>query len=62
MKPDPLVQEVREARAAIAEEFGYDSARYIAWVREQTRLLKKNPPAPAAEKPRRSPKKKPVLA
>jgi len=62
MKPDPIVQEVREARAAIAEEFGFDSARYLAWAREQTRLLNQAPSAPKAAKPRRLPKKKPALA
>jgi hypothetical protein len=38
MKPDPIVQEVREARAAIAEAFGYDRTAHIAYAPEQTRL------------------------
>jgi hypothetical protein len=40
MKADPIVQEVREARASIAAEFGYDLPKYLAWIREQTRLRK----------------------
>ena len=62
MTTDPIVQEVREARAAIAEEYGYDSARYLAWAREQTRLLNQTAPAPHAAKPRRAPRKRPALA
>ncbi len=40
MKTDSIVQEVRDARAAIASEFGYDLSKYLAWIREQTRLRK----------------------
>lgn len=40
MNTDPIVQEVREARAAIAAEFGYDLSKYLAWIREQTQLRK----------------------
>lgn len=40
MITDPIVQEVRDARAAIAAEFGYDLSKYLAWIREQTRLRK----------------------
>jgi hypothetical protein len=40
MKTDPIVQEVREARAAIAAEFSYDLSKYLAWIREQTQLRK----------------------
>ena len=40
MKKDSIVQEVREARASIAAEFGYDLSKYLVWVREQTRLRK----------------------
>ncbi|MBL9183865.1 MAG: hypothetical protein JNN17_17120 [Verrucomicrobiaceae bacterium] len=40
MNTDPIVQEVREARADIAAEFGYDLSKYLAWIREQTRLRK----------------------
>lgn len=32
---DSIVQEVREARAQIAAEFGYDRARFWAWARGQ---------------------------
>ncbi len=42
MKTDPIVQEVREARAAIAAEFGYDLSKYLAWIREQTKLRKES--------------------
>jgi hypothetical protein len=38
MKPDPIVAEVRAARAAIAEAFGFDRSLHIAYAREQTRL------------------------
>jgi hypothetical protein len=32
---DTIVQEVREARAEIAAEFGHDRARFWAWVKAQ---------------------------
>jgi len=32
---DSIVQEVREARAQIAAEFGHDRARFWAWARNQ---------------------------
>lgn len=34
---DTIVQEVRDIRASIAEAFGYDRARYLAWAREETK-------------------------
>ena len=37
---DTIVQDVRDARAAFAERFGYDRARIIAWAREQTNARK----------------------
>ena len=37
---DYIVQEVRDARASIAAEFGYDLSKYLAWIREQTRQRK----------------------
>jgi hypothetical protein len=37
---DSIVQEVRDARAAIAAEFGYDLSKYLVWIREQTQLRK----------------------
>jgi hypothetical protein len=40
MNTDPIVQEVSDARASIAAEFGYDLSKYLAWIREQTRLRK----------------------
>lgn len=38
---DTIVQEVRDARAAIAAEFDYDLGKYLAWIREQTQARKK---------------------
>ena len=32
---DTIVQEVREARAQIAADFGHDRARFWAWARSQ---------------------------
>ncbi len=40
MITDSIVQEVRNARAAIAADFGYDLSKYLVWIREQTRLRK----------------------
>jgi hypothetical protein len=37
---DSIVQDVRDARASIAAEFGYDLSKYLIWIREQTRLRK----------------------
>ena len=37
---DCIVQEVRDARASIAAEFGYDLSKYLTWIREQTKLRK----------------------
>jgi hypothetical protein len=37
MNDDTIVQEVRDIRASIAAEFGYDRTKLIAWAREQTR-------------------------
>ena len=37
---DSIVQEVRDARASIAAEFGHDLTKYLAWIREQTKLRK----------------------
>ncbi len=37
---DTIVQEVRDIRAAIAAEFGYDRTKLIAWAREQTKQRK----------------------
>jgi len=38
---DSIVQEVREARAQIAADFGYDRARFWAWVRSQQEAERK---------------------
>ena len=43
MIADPIVQEVRDARASIAAEFGYDLSKYLVWIREQTKLRKEAP-------------------
>jgi hypothetical protein len=53
MKTDTIVQEARDARAAIAAEFGYDLSKYLAWIREQTQLRKEasGKPTPAKEAP-----------
>jgi hypothetical protein len=40
MTTDAIVQEVRDARASIAAEFGYDLSKYLVWIRKQTRLRK----------------------
>ena len=37
---DPIVQEVRAIRASIAEQFGFDRTRIIAWARAQTAARK----------------------
>ena len=37
---DTIVQEVRDIRAAMAAEFGYDRTKLIAWAREQTKQRK----------------------
>lgn len=47
---DTIVQEVREARAAIAAEFDYDLGKYLAWLREQTEARKKSLRRPKAAK------------
>jgi len=46
---DTVVQEVREARAAFVERFGYDRTRIIAWAREQTKARKATKEQPNAE-------------
>jgi hypothetical protein len=51
MNIDPTVHEVREARAA---EFGYDLSKYLAWIREQTRLRKEADSKPTPAKVARS--------
>lgn len=33
---NPIIAEIREARAALAAEHGYDLARINAWARQQT--------------------------
>ena len=47
---DPIVQEVRDARAAIAAEFSYDLPKYLAWIREQMEARKAAPGKPRANK------------
>ena len=38
---DTIVQEVREVRAQIAADFGYDRARFWAWARSQQEAERK---------------------
>lgn len=33
---NPIIEEIRQARAALAEEHGYDLKRINEWAREQT--------------------------
>jgi|688.fasta_scaffold220617_4 hypothetical protein len=47
---DPIVQDVRDARAAIAAEFNYDLGKYLAWIREQTEARKTAMTQPRAKK------------
>ena len=47
---DPIVQEVRDARAAIAAEFNYDLGKYLAWIRQQTEARKAALGKPRANK------------
>jgi hypothetical protein len=51
MTLDPIVQEVREARAAIAAEFGYDLSQYLVWIREQTQIRKESLNKTGVKKP-----------
>ena len=37
---DPIVQEVRDIRASIAEQFGFDRKRILDWARAQTAARK----------------------
>lgn len=56
---DTIVQEVRDARAAFAERFGYDRARIIAWAREQTKAANRQPKGERADAGNR---RKPVVS
>ncbi len=49
---DPIVQEVRDIRASIAEKFGFDRKRILAWARAQTAARKAtlNKPKPKKSK------------
>lgn len=51
---DPIIQEVRAARAEVAADFGNDRARFWAWALEQQEaqkeLKKRLPAAPAQPK------------
>ncbi|MES2707990.1 MAG: hypothetical protein V4726_15465 [Verrucomicrobiota bacterium] len=40
---DLIVQEIREIRASIAKDFGYDRARYLDWARKETRRNTSSP-------------------
>lgn len=54
MNSDPIDQEVRDARGAIAAELGYDISKYLAWIREQTQLRKEASGKPTPAKVARS--------
>ena len=47
---DPIVQEVRDIRASISEQFGFDRTRIIAWARVQTAARKAALSKPKANK------------
>jgi len=38
---DPIVQEVREARAAVAADFGFDLHKFFAWAKAHTAAERK---------------------
>jgi hypothetical protein len=38
---DPIVQEVRDARAAVAEDFGFDLHQFFAWAKTHTAAERK---------------------
>ena len=39
---DPIVQEVREARAAVAADFDFDLHKFFAWAKAHTAVEKKS--------------------
>lgn len=38
---DPIIQEVREARAAVAADFGFDLHKFFAWAKAHTAAERK---------------------
>ena len=38
---DPIVQEVRDARAAVAADFGFDLRQFFAWAKTHTAAERK---------------------
>ncbi len=38
---DPIVQEVRDARAAVAADFGFDLHKFFAWAKAHTAAERK---------------------
>ncbi len=46
---DLIVEEVRQARAEIAAEFGYDIVKYHEWLQAQQTLLKQNRQTPSSK-------------
>jgi hypothetical protein len=62
---DPIVQEVREARAAVAADFDFDLHKFFAWAKTHTAIEKKakhrlptgptKPTVKAIAKPSKSP-------
>ena len=47
---DLIVEEVRQARAEIAAEFGYDIAKYHEWLQAQQLIRKQNLQQPSLNK------------
>lgn len=47
---DPIVQEVRDIRASMAEQFGFDRKRILAWARAETAARKSALSKPKADK------------
>ena len=47
---NPIIDEIREARAALAEEHGYDLVRLNAWAQTQTEARRRLTSHPMANK------------
>ena len=52
---NPIIEEVRAARAALAAEHGYDIKRINEWARQQTEAMKKASRQVRASREPRSP-------
>jgi hypothetical protein len=59
---DPIVQDVRDARAAVAADFGFDLHKFFAWAKTHTAAERKakhwlpTGPDKTLQSPRRVPK------